>query len=114
MSQRKRQKEGRQKRLIASPLIIRALFKNVTGNEVSLRYIQKAHDELLISKTDQSLTYGEIVPSSFLQILGFTAPPLTEEDATSSRIFYDLGCGTGRAVICAALSPYPFSKVIPY
>ena len=114
MKKRKISKERRQKRLTAAPLIIRALYKNVSGNEASLRFIQRAHEEQLISTTDQSLTYGEVVPSSFLQILGYTASfsSLDEPANDLTRVFYDLGCGTGRAVFCAALSPYPFSKVI--
>ena len=114
MNERKILKERRQKRLTAAPLLLRALFKNVSGNEASLRYIKRANEEQLISSKDQSLTYGEVVPSSFLQILGYTTSSIgyNEPSDEFSRIFYDLGCGTGRAVFCAALSPYPFSKVI--
>ena len=114
MNERKMLKERRQKRLTAAPLLIRALFKNVSGNEASLRYIRMVNEEQLISSKDRSLTYGEVVPSSFLQILGFTASSIGHDASShdSCRIFYDLGCGTGRAVFCAALSPYPFSKVI--
>jgi hypothetical protein len=108
-------KERRQKRLTVTPLLIRALYKNVNGNEASLKYIRKGFDDGLIEKSDLSLTYGEVVCASFLQILGYVATSKTYSDAVTdgnNRIFYDLGCGTGRAVICAALSPHQFQKVI--
>ena len=114
MNQRKSIKERQQKRLTAAPIIIRALYKNVTGNEASLEYIRRRKVEQDVSSADKSLTYGEIVPSSFLQILGYTAPSASPDNhlENKSRVFYDLGCGIGRAVICAALSPSPFTKVI--
>ncbi len=58
--------------------------------------------------SDQSLTFGEIVPQSFLQILNFTS----DSTKLSGRNFVDLGSGTGRACVCAALSPYGFSDVL--
>ena len=53
---------------------------------------------------------------SFVQILGFVANSnhlnnFGAIDPTCARVFYDLGCGTGRAVICAALS-HEFTKVV--
>lgn len=57
--------------------------------------------------SDATLTFGEIVPQSFLQILNYTADPAK----FTGRNFVDLGSGTGRACICAALSPYGFSEV---
>lgn len=58
--------------------------------------------------SDATLTFGEIVPQSFLQILSFTSDPTK----LTGRHFVDLGSGTGRACMCAALSPYGFSEVI--
>lgn len=58
--------------------------------------------------SDPTLTFGEIVPQSFLQILNFTSDP----SRTSGRKFVDLGSGTGRACMCAALSPYGFSQIL--
>lgn len=58
--------------------------------------------------SDPTLTFGEIVPQSFLQILNFTA----DSSRTAGRTFVDLGSGTGRACMCAALSPYGFSHVL--
>ena len=111
----KASKERRQKRLTVTPLLIRVLYKNVNGNGASLKYIKRGFDDGLIEKTDLSLTYGEVVCASFLQILCYVATSKTCSDAVTdgnNRIFYDLGCGTGRAVFCAALSPHQFQKVI--
>jgi hypothetical protein len=69
----------------------------------------------MISEKDKSLTYGEVEVASFQNILGYTSPHNAfnePEGILKSRIFYDLGSGTGRAVITAALSPSPFSKVV--
>jgi SAM-dependent methyltransferase len=53
---------------------------------------------------DQSLTYGEIVPDSFRALIDEAKPQPGE-------VFYDLGSGTGKPVILAALL-YPFSRLI--
>jgi len=69
----------------------------------------------MISDKDKSLTYGEVEVASFQHILGYTSlhNAINEpEGILKSRIFYDLGSGTGRAVITAALSPSPFSRVV--
>lgn len=58
--------------------------------------------------TDKSLTYGEIVHSSFVQILEFVRKVVNLPEGGT---FVDLGCGTGKAVIAAALSTLRFSKV---
>lgn len=108
-------REKNQKKLTLTPLIIRALFRNVTGNEASLRYIRNAKESKMISEKDQSFTYGEVEVKSFINILGYTSPPTEideHEGFARGRIFYDLGCGLGRAVITAALSPSPFTKVV--
>ncbi len=46
--------------------------------------------------SDAQFTYGEIVYSSFVKILNVVQPEKNE-------IFYDLGCGGGKAVFSAAL-----------
>jgi SAM-dependent methyltransferase len=57
---------------------------------------------------DPTLTFGEIVPQSFLQVLNFTS----KDAPLSGRTFVDLGSGTGRACMCAALSPHGFDTVL--
>ena len=108
-------KEKKQIRTTLTPPIIRALYKGVFGNEASLKYIRKCSEEGELHEKDLSLTYGEIVPSSFHQILDYVSSSnlfCDEPFKEKNGIFYDLGCGTGRAVICAALSPHLFKKVI--
>lgn len=53
---------------------------------------------------NQSLTYGEIVFNSFYEILKLVNPKKTD-------VFYDLGCGVGKAVLAAYLL-FPFKKCI--
>jgi hypothetical protein len=108
-------KEKKQIRTTLTPPIIRALYKGVSGNEASLKYIRKCSEEGELHEKDLSLTYGEIVPSSFHHILDYVSSSnlfCDEPFKEKNGIFYDLGCGTGRAVICAALSPHLFRKVI--
>lgn len=81
----------------------RYLYRNVHGRLLSIKYRKEVAD-----MSDQSLTFGEIVPQSFLQILNYTS----DSTKVSGRNFVDLGSGTGRACICAALSPYGFSEVL--
>ena len=116
MDKRKKLKDRRQKILTATPNIIRALFKNVKGNEASLNFIREGQQQGILQKCDLSFTYGEVVSTSFMQILGFVANSnnlnnFDAMDPACGRVFYDLGCGTGRAVICAALS-HEFAKVV--
>ena len=81
----------------------RYLYRNVHGRLLSIKFRKEVAD-----MSDPSLTFGEIVPQSFLQILNFTS----DSTKLSGRNFVDLGSGTGRACICAALSPYGFSDVL--
>lgn len=83
--------------------ICRTLYRNVHGRELSIKYRKEVAD-----MSDPTLTFGEIVPQSFLQILNFTS----DVTRPAGRKFVDLGSGTGRACMCAALSPYGFSTVI--
>ena len=58
--------------------------------------------------SEKSLTYGEVVHSSFVQILEFVRK---SAGLPTGATFVDLGCGTGKAVVIAALSTMSFSKV---
>lgn len=75
------------------------LYINTYGAQLS-----KQDRESLLIKDDFSLTYGEICFDSFMKILAKTQPKPAD-------IFYDLGAGTGKAVITAALSNN-FSKCV--
>lgn len=65
---------------------------------ISLHFREENHID------GEEFTYGEIVPASFAQLLAFTVP-------AEGEIFYDLGCGAGKAVFCASLCfPYLRAK----
>lgn len=63
---------------------------------ISVRYREENHIE------GEQFTYGEIVIPSFAHLLNLTFP-------ASGEVFYDLGCGAGKAVFCASLS-FPFLR----
>ena len=70
--------------------IIYKLFKDIDGMKISLA----ERDRLQVM--DSSLTYGEILPETFANMLEVVKPQPNE-------VFYDLGAGTGKAVFTAAL-----------
>jgi SAM-dependent methyltransferase len=74
------------------------LYLDVSGHVIS----SQARSKLNISST--AFVYGEILPDTFYSILEKVQP-------TSSDIFYDLGCGTGKAVMWAHLA-FPFKKAV--
>lgn len=91
--------------------LIRELYRHIDGREISLQGRKNIRDH-------QSLTYGEIVPQSFLQILSSIITPSLSSSSLSStqhssphKVFVDLGCGVGVPVMIAALSGFQFSKV---
>jgi hypothetical protein len=94
-----------QKRADLCVKVCRELYRHVHGRETSIKYRKEVSD-----MKDPTLTFGEIVPQSFIQILKYT----TRDDEVQSvnRKFVDLGSGTGRACVCAALSPFGFQSVV--
>lgn len=74
------------------------VYKNINPTYLS----KQARDELGIQ--DDSFVYGEIDPQSLINLIEIARPQ--KED-----IFYDLGAGSGRAAMTAALC-FPFSKVV--
>jgi SAM-dependent methyltransferase len=94
-----------QKRADLCVKVCRELYRNVHGRETSIKYRKEVSD-----MKDPTLTFGEIVPQSFIQILKYT----TRDDEAQSvnRKFVDLGSGTGRACVCVALSPCGFQSVV--
>eukprot|EP01041_Mallomonas_annulata_P007465 gene7465-15277_t len=99
---RKEERELKQRKTIISLQLTRHIFRQINGRKLSKNY-----RECLAEKDEPSLTYGEICPDSFQQILSFVT-----EDRKDNLIFADLGCGTGKAVLCAALLSMSFRKVI--
>jgi SAM-dependent methyltransferase len=103
----------RQKKVEVAPTVIRSIYRGVRGTEISREYRQSQTKDSTVTEStekDKSLTYGEVVAESFLQILSSIVVQ-ARWDASYSPVFYDLGSGTGRAVITAALSPIGFRKV---
>jgi hypothetical protein len=94
-----------QKRADLCVKVCRELYRHVHGRETSIKYRKEVSD-----MKDPTMTFGEIVPQSFIQILKYT----TRDDEVQSvnRKFVDLGSGTGRACVCAALSPFGFQSVV--
>ena len=94
-----------QKRSELAIKVSRHLYRSVDGRGISLAVRKEK-----LGLDDASLTYGEIVPQSFLQILRLCNPMARDEGSGALR-FVDLGSGTGRACITAALSPHGFTHV---
>jgi protein-L-isoaspartate O-methyltransferase len=78
--------------------LFESLYGEIDGKAISHAARQKSGDP------DLSLTYGEIVPSSFRALIDEAKPQPGE-------VFYDLGSGTGKPVILASLL-YPFSRLV--
>ncbi len=74
------------------------LYKEINGYGIS------AQARSRISVLNKGYTYGEIVPESFLDMMNFVNPKKGE-------VFYDLGSGTGKAVILASFL-FDFSRCI--
>ena len=74
------------------------IFEDVQGYQLSHA------DRRQMGVDDRSFVYGEIAEKPFLEALGRARPKKGE-------VFYDLGSGTGRAVLAAAAA-YPFSRAI--
>jgi hypothetical protein len=104
---RREERVRRQRRLEASSLFFRFLYAGVDG--IALSH-DASHDGQRKEYADKSLTYGEISYASFVQILDFCMHSLSISSSIG-LVFVDLGCGTGKAVVTAALSNHNFRKV---
>lgn len=71
--------------------IFQELYTNIDGRSLSLK---GREDHQFSSK---SFVYGEVVPSSFLQMMKEVEPE------PGGGVFYDLGSGTGKGVLLAHL-----------
>lgn len=74
------------------------VFADVDGGGISQK------DRAAMPKKSSALTYGEVEFIPFLQVLGAAKPQ-------EGDVFYDLGSGTGKALLEAALC-FPFSKCV--
>ena len=78
--------------------IIKTLYDDVKGYDLSYNARRK------LDYYDRGFTYGEIVPESVRAFVQAVNPK-------EGEVFYDLGSGTGKGVISAALL-FPFAKVV--
>ena len=78
---------------------MRQLYKDTRGIEIC-KQDKSTIEELRHGQSDQSLTYGEVVSTSFETILGEALHMLGRD---TDVVFYDLGSGTGKACITAVL-----------
>ena len=94
-----------------TPKLVKTLYHDVDHQRLGNQLSREHRSSVVTSATDdnKSLTYGEIHPESFLQILGLAVKNLPV--GTTIR-FCDLGSGTGKAVLTAALSSFRFLKVL--
>ena len=105
--------------------VIRELFRDVRGHILSskdraaMKYLPPLSDlppERVIVHAEEEvandahLTYGEVTSQSFQQMLLSAASFINSSTSFGSRVFYDLGSGTGRAVLTAALGPHGFGE----
>jgi SAM-dependent methyltransferase len=74
------------------------LYSGVPAYEIAQSEKQR------MGKQDASTTYGEIVPQAFYEVLSAVSP-------REGEVFYDLGSGTGKATLLAALT-FPFSRSV--
>lgn len=74
------------------------LYTGVPGYEIA------QSEKKRVGKQDSSTTYGEIVPQAFHEVLSAVSP-------REGEVFFDLGSGTGKATLMAALS-FPFSRSV--
>lgn len=78
--------------------IYQKLYGEIDGRALSL----KGREEKELKS--KSFVYGEVVPESFYEVI-------SEADPQPGSIFYDLGAGTGKAIILAHLL-FDFSETI--
>jgi len=78
--------------------LFETLYSGINGYTISSEARSK------IARVDKAYTYGEVVAESFYQMIHRMSPKKGE-------VFYDLGSGTGKAIILASLF-FEFSKCI--
>ncbi len=100
------QKKDRSDLLLRKKLshnVIRGLYSRVRGIEICLSHKDEL-DSLRSDESDTSLTYGEIVSTSFEQLLVDALRTLVSLGRRPTNlVFYDLGSGTGKAIITTGL-----------
>lgn len=78
--------------------IFEQLYSGFSGYDIA------RHEKERTGLNDAGTTYGEVVAAAFLDVLAEAAP-------APGEVFFDLGSGTGKATLLAALT-HPFSRVV--
>jgi len=86
-----------------SHAMVRGAFRGVRG--IALSKDARREREAESEGCDKSLTYGEVVSASFELLILECCSLIRTVNAAGARTFIDLGSGTGKAVITAALGP---------
>jgi hypothetical protein len=86
--------------------VIKKLYKQNNAKELSLTFRKQRRKDG--EEPDAYLTYGEIEPFSFIQLL----ETVSGYSDLSGKVFYDLGSGSGLACLTAALSFVSFSRIV--
>jgi SAM-dependent methyltransferase len=79
--------------------LLQQVFESVDGAGIS------QSDRSRLQLDDSALTYSEIEIASFGDLL-------STADARDGQVFYDLGCGVGKAVATAVMSETHFVRVV--
>ena len=90
--------------------IVSCMYENIDGNQLSLadrKYdsSQQQQSPHLRAQDDVSVTYFETEYAAMVSILQAAG-------AGNGQVLYDLGCGSGRALLAAALSGIRFMKCV--
>jgi hypothetical protein len=87
--------------------VISYIYEKVDGHQLSLldRKYDTAQSPHLRAQDDHNVTYFETEYAAMAQLLHSAG-------ASNGQVFYDLGCGTGKALLSAALSGIRFIKCV--
>jgi trans-aconitate methyltransferase len=87
--------------------VISYIYEKVDGHQLSLtdRKYETAQSPHLRAQDDHNVTYFETEYAALVQLLH-------QAGAANGQVFYDLGCGTGKALLSAALSGIRFVKCV--
>ncbi len=78
--------------------IFEQLYSGFSGYDIARQEKER------LGRQEAGTTYGEVIPSAFHEVMLEAAP-------REGEVFFDLGSGTGKATILAALA-FPFSRVV--
>ncbi|WP_434388443.1 SAM-dependent methyltransferase [Melittangium boletus] len=78
--------------------VFKRLYQDVPGYDIARTEKERT------GLKEAGTTYGEVVPGAFIEVL-------LEAEPKAGEVFFDLGSGTGKATILAALA-FPFSRVV--